>query len=1118
MKRYIGLILLLYPLLSFAQEGTPFISHFNETGRYDLQNWAICQGDHGLMYFANRHGLLTFDGNRWVNKRLSVTPLTLGKDPYSNTIYIGGRGSFGYLVHEAKDGISYTKISADSTDTGIISEILFKEKVIIFSGEDAVYLYDRETASIVAGWTARKDQPFSGATYINDKLYINVAGKGLHRIDSDTLFPIVTGYLTENDEILFTLPYSDDKILLGTSDNKLALFDGIKYYDYNLSQENYLENNVLNKGLVLGDSLYAFSTLYGGAIVVNKKSAEVLHTINYRTGLPDDEVFAMASDNNSGLWLSHSYGISRIDLRLPLRSYSGFPGLEGIPIVTARFNKKLYVATNTGLFILEEVKSYKDVEVFYRVTREAETKTPVKHEQAVEEVTTETAKKERGNIFNRLFKKKQKENEALSKDEVKDETPIVEELKPEAPKTVLRKRTVSELQSISWMYKKVDGIDTRCSSLRLIGNSLFAIAGTGLYEVEDKVAKLIYSDRSINAIAVKDELMVAASENGLTGINLAGKSEDEIKIFNHDTPVYSLAFSKNGVLWAGGNNIIYCFEQAEGGRYREKGWYYHDSDFMEQCRIDIVNDTVFHFSESGIFYFSEDEQVFLPWITGLTNDNQIINEYILEQNSKPWLKLGEDWCLMEWLQDSITYGKEVIRLFDNIKSINIDVENNIWIIDEEKGVFRINDISKSSGSDFFNLYVTGIRKEDDGIMDSYKLVLEQGERVSINLSAPHYLKETSTEYQYYIEGIYNDWTKWSNNPWIDIPLESGNYTMHTRARNILGNITGERTIFITKKPPFTSSVWFYIIIGMVIVLLIWFVTNMRQRKLVYDKKVLEIKVQERTIELENKKTQIEAQRDEIIRQKEEITSSITYARKIQEAILPDNKLLERNFSDYFIYYKPRDIVSGDFYWTASSKSYFYFAVADCTGHGVPGAIMSMLGISILNEITGEGTIDIQASEVLDMLRSKIISALHHSGAETQANDGMDISLFKFIRKTKIIEFSGAFNPLYHYRGANLTEYKADRMPIGYLEKSLPFSNQSFKVKKGDTLYLFSDGYYDQFGGPKNKRFSSKNLRITLTGIVEMPMHKQSQFLDERFKEWKGDNEQLDDIIIAGIRF
>ena len=158
--------------------------------------------------------------------------------------------------------------------------------------------------------------------------FINVQSHGLYRLESDTLFPIVTGYLTQDDEILFSLPYVNDLVLIGKSNGDLLLFDGIKYYEYNVKDEGYLKQNILSEGLSISDSLYAFSTLEGGALVIEKETGKLIHTINYINGLPDDEIFALAVDNNFGLWLSHQFGLTRADIKLPIDNFNIYPGFE----------------------------------------------------------------------------------------------------------------------------------------------------------------------------------------------------------------------------------------------------------------------------------------------------------------------------------------------------------------------------------------------------------------------------------------------------------------------------------------------------------------------------------------------------------------------------------------------------------------------------------------------------------------------------------------------------------------------------------------------------------------------------------------------------------------------
>lgn len=1134
MKRVVYLLIVLLPLISSAQEGTPYIRHFDGINAFDNQNWSVCQDSDGIMFFANRHGILTFDGYSWNNYKLQVNPMVLEFDPFSRKIFVGGRRTYGYLDRDDKGSLNYHDLTPFTLDPGIISGIIFEQEEIYFYGENSVSVYSRADSNVIKRWQPDKEAAFTGVLRQGGTSFINIAGKGLHRIESDTLFPIVTGYLTKNTEILFQLPYQGNRILVGKSDNSLSLFDGLKYYDYNLSSKDYLKQNILNGGIELGEKYYAFSTLYGGVLICDKESGKIVYTVNYQTGLPDDEVYALGKDNNNGLWLTHSGGVSRIDTRLPLTGYSGFPGLEGIPVASARFNEMLYIATNKGLFVLDEVKNYREVEVYYQVMEEEKDEEENKNEalenqltDLAEEAAVEVEKEEpRRNIFSRLFRKKESKEAAIPvEEEVKDEgaeaeKPKQEESteKPGLKEPVYRKRTVSQLQSISWMYKRVEGIDTRCDALVQGNNRLFAISGTGLHLVDGKNSSQVYTDRKINTLLIYDKQLIIGSDEGLRVLRQEGRNyiyePDKIK---YNSPVYSLAVTDKGDLWAGGTNIIYNFRKAENNRYTESNWYYFDSDFLEECKISIINDTVFHFSESGINYFAAEEATFVPY-PYFNEENSIISGFIFDGEASAWINKGNSWVSLEEANEKQDATAKILRLFDNIISINTDSRGNRWIIDDKAGIYEIDAGMTYLPDEQFRLFVSFVLNSENIIRDSEIIYLEKGDNLLARLSAPYYLKETTNEYQYFFEGKMKEWSEWTHNTEIPILFEPGEYILSFRARNILGNTSEAKTIKLYIKPPFTSSEWFYGLMGLSAIFIMWLLSNMRQRKLRYDKKVLEEKVKERTLEIENKKEKIEEQRDEILRQKEEITSSITYARRIQEAILPDMSQISRHFSDHFILYMPRDIVSGDFYWTAEGKGNIYFAVADCTGHGVPGAIMSMLGISLLNELTGEGTIDISTSDLLSQLRNKIINSLHNTGQETQAVDGMDISLFKLIKKTRTVQFSGAFNPLYHFRGNKLTEYKADRMPIGYFEKATPFTTQEFQIRKGDSLYLFSDGFIDQFGGPEDKRFSTRNFRISLTGIVDMPMDKQLEYLEARYMEWKGDREQVDDIIVAGLRF
>jgi serine phosphatase RsbU (regulator of sigma subunit) len=235
------------------------------------------------------------------------------------------------------------------------------------------------------------------------------------------------------------------------------------------------------------------------------------------------------------------------------------------------------------------------------------------------------------------------------------------------------------------------------------------------------------------------------------------------------------------------------------------------------------------------------------------------------------------------------------------------------------------------------------------------------------------------------------------------------------------------------------------------------------------------------------------------------------------AMLPEGHHFKKLFSDYFIIFNPRDIVSGDFYWIGEDESRIFFAVADCTGHGVPGAFMSALGISILDEIITNNS-NLKANTILNLMREKIKTSLHQTGKQGEANDGLDLALCILHKNRKTIEYSGAYNPLIHFHDGELTEYRADRMPIGiYYGEKNSFTNYEVNVKKGDTLYIFSDGYADQFGGKKGTKYMKYNLKKLLSEIHSRPMHEQQKILENEFTSWKGTANQIDDVTILGVK-
>ncbi len=284
-----------------------------------------------------------------------------------------------------------------------------------------------------------------------------------------------------------------------------------------------------------------------------------------------------------------------------------------------------------------------------------------------------------------------------------------------------------------------------------------------------------------------------------------------------------------------------------------------------------------------------------------------------------------------------------------------------------------------------------------------------------------------------------------------------------------------------------------------------------------DKIVKLVAIDSNISKMKKAEMEITRQRDEISMQKKEITDSIIYSKHIQTAILPSPEFFAGIIPEAFIFYKPKEIIGGDFYWTTEQDNKIIVAVADCTGHGVPGALMSMIGITFLNEIIINKRIT-NPAQILTRLRNRVISALHQTESENSAQDGMDIALCVIDTHKNTLQYAGANNPIIICKNGKFTELKPDKIPIRYYYMSdKDFSVKETKITKEETIYLFSDGFADQFGGTKNKKFLKSNFKQLLAEISVLHISKQAQKLDQVFNDWKSRQEQVDDVTVLGFK-
>lgn len=307
--------------------------------------------------------------------------------------------------------------------------------------------------------------------------------------------------------------------------------------------------------------------------------------------------------------------------------------------------------------------------------------------------------------------------------------------------------------------------------------------------------------------------------------------------------------------------------------------------------------------------------------------------------------------------------------------------------------------------------------------------------------------------------------------------------------------------------PYSPAI--YSISVVIIIAVVFWLILLQTRSLANTRKLLKERDQDIYL-IANQKYALE-QKDK------DMTDSLVYAQRIQEALLPSELYFRRHFKDAFIFFHPKDIVSGDFYWIGSKGDRVFVVAADCTGHGVPGALMSMIGLNIIEKTINEANIE-TPSKILGVLNISLEQTFsREKNIGTIIRDGMDISLCVIDKKRKKLEYAGAFLPLYHIRNNSLHEIKPDKLIIGMNPDGTEYINHEIDLMEDDIFYLFSDGYADQFGGTENKKFMYRRFRYLLLTIHKFPVEDQKAILEENFRTWIGRNEQVDDILVIGFK-
>jgi len=629
-------------------------------------------------------------------------------------------------------------------------------------------------------------------------------------------------------------------------------------------------------------------------------------------------------------------------------------------------------------------------------------------------------------------------------------------------------------------------------------------------------------ENSVTAIAGKGEEIWIGTKKGLCNINSLNGEINWYSISQGGLPhnfIRCLFIDRIGKLWISTrsniltyiiNDKIFKVQLSSGSGVLTLGPISEDEN--SQIWVGSIGNGVFRVDADSIINFTTKEGLLSNYCYSL----------IFDDDKNLWIGHKGGLSRIRTTDFSVKPVNQIELLTDsyqfNSNAINKDQQGKIWFGSSE-GMISYDQSMESPKLLPPVLGITSIRINDEEIEYTDKIILSPGnyklriDFLGINLKEP-----SLVTYQYQLEG-YDQSPEITKNTYITYNrLTEGDYKFVLRASSGDGVVSvNPLTVNIIIKKPIWKKLWFYLVDLLLLIILTYIYIKRRERKFLAEKRILEEKVKERTYEIQCQKNEIEQQRDLIDEKNENITSSIRYASNIQNAVLPSFDLIDKLLPDNFILFKPKDIVSGDFFWLTEKDNKIVFTVADCTGHGVPGAFMSLLGITLLNEIVNIQGIT-RSDAIVNSLRERVIQSLQLNQKIRQTKDGMDITLCVLDKKEKRIQFTGGMNELVYIRDGRLETVKADSISVCIpYDNPLPFTMKEIDYREGDIFYLFSDGYQDQFGGESERKFLRKHFYVILLEIHKLPMSRQREILDEKITDWIKDDIQTDDITVMGVR-
>ena len=1060
-RKYLLVILvaILYSKMIAQENGAHFIKVLDpKILGIPSQSLAGIQDHRGIVYFSAGEKIVEYDGTsaRMLALHNESEPSAFCVDS-SGVVYVGGTSELGYLYPNDQGEIRYfslmDRIDTTLRDFGTTWGCVSQGDEVYFATDLGIFIWNKSEMFFVDTDLRYSIFQFNHGVYYND------AKRGICEIKFGVAIPLPNASYFNDYSVLDAVQMNEEEVLIVTIET------GLTSFNLKTGKVNSLHHGVMNDLKSLKEQhVFSIARTYDGHLAVGTINNGLYlysplgvfeRNINVTNGLLNNSINRLFNDAHGNLWICTDNGIALMEIGNGLQSWTAKDGVNGTVVDIERFNNRLFLGTETHMSYLEGSEAH-------------------------------------------LYE---------------------------------------HFHSDIWDYSifKNDNKD----------QFLHVASSTGLYEINtDFDIRLLTPISALSACQLNEDVVAFGA---ISGIYLYQYSTNSVVVLHKtNDPVTSLKVDRSGSVWFATESIgagfvtydgeVLMFSTSSGAKTNK------------HMNVEIINGDGVISTSNGLFRFQRERK---EWIHDcrfgeyLCSGRTGIRTLAEDAHSNIWTSTygdGSNQVSLNWLNKDNTYYRDTL-FFKRLPHMDMEVfypeTNAVWFGCSD-GLYKYEMKSPNKALSNYSTLIRKVIAGKDSVLylgansdwadcndlknhtfwKTYKDGIDfEFNTFTFEFAAPYFVGNDELLYSTYLDGFESTWSDWSSDTkYTYTNLREGSYTFHVKSRNVYG-IEGEVACYsFAIRPPLYRCPWAYVLYVLAFLGIMYGSVKYFARRAIRQKKALEMIVGRRTEEIVSQKNRIEYQRKQLEKAINEVTSSLKYARRIQDAILPSEIEYKQIIPDSFIFYAPKDIVSGDFYWVEKKAGFKIFGAIDCTGHGVPGAILAVVGYNLLNQAFFEKGY-ITAAQILKHAEAGIHKQLRQYADLDTPKYGMEASLCAFHEESRTLCFAGVRNSAYIIHDGELTELKAER-PIRKLDSSdspLEFEGTQIVLKPNSTVYLFSDGFADQFGGTNGKKYKHAHFRAFLVSIAHLPMDVQYKRVREEFLDWMGDLDQVDDVVVMGVR-